>query len=626
MHTPREEYSRTAAFARPQTPPPPPRPPPPRPTLNSLPQECLTHICSLLTATHLACLSACSTRLRRVSNDDLLWFCLCLTDYGIDARQCLPAFPYSSVRSFYVGVLVKWGWTLGPWQANYPFFTGQLLAVRIDPDLRRIVGEKITATSAGGSPDADDDDAVNGPDPPSVLPFGTIPGVTMDTLSLQLERKPVFEVRFERRDLVYASMRDLWSQNMGACTRPRDEDEDEDMDMDSEPVRSDNLSAAASSSTMTTTVVRTEGPTVSAYDQEDVMSYSTCCGAKLNTPTLRTHVGSIQDAWSTFSNIEASLDHFPIFRPSPATGLWPYPESSRVLRTEGVLITMFDSNEPPLAFNRNEAEALASEKLAAAAAIAANVADPISRAPSARQQVPPGLLALSCRTKCHEYGVRTVTLRAPEGELRFRPGRFQTLWSKIRQPWLTRPSPPLLPPRMLVAPLEGIWAGTYGGHGIEFLLLRYEQAPGITASAASSCKPADDLDMVFYKVTGDVNVPRGEVSCRAKLHDGTGNPYVRVPLGPPQQVTTPGVGIGHDEDDPSYLHYEYQRVLFGSEVFFGTEFHCGCAAFPGVGTVAMTGYRSPTRIPNDVIVISETEVAVYWHDMRRVSRFVKVDL
>ncbi|KAI8906202.1 hypothetical protein DFJ77DRAFT_199912 [Powellomyces hirtus] len=374
-------------------------------SLTTLPQECLIQICALLPARTLTTLSACSALLQRASSDDLLWLRLCQIDYGVDARHCLPAFPYTTVRGFYVGVLQKWGWTLGAWQANYPFFTGQLLHVRVDPLYSRIVGEKLTVD-------------ISGLDETSAAPVAPLPGVSMDKLAVQLERKAVFEIRFEKAEHVDSSLNSLWSQRMpGAgqsplCTRDMlfgEWDDNDDTDDGGDSGSSSFVAAAGvpvTVSTVAPVLTHVDAPPASPYDQEGVVSYTTCCGAKINTPTLRSHVGTVIDAWDSFSVFQTSLEHFPLFRPSVDTGLWPYPESSRVLRTEGVLITMFDSNEPPLAFNRDEAETLLNEKSA------------WRRPPSdsVRQKAYPALLSLMCRTKCHDYGVRTVTLRAPEGK------------------------------------------------------------------------------------------------------------------------------------------------------------------------------------------------------------------
>jgi hypothetical protein len=49
-------------------------------------------------------------------------------------------------------------------------------------------------------------------------------------------------------------------------------------------------------------------------------------------------------------------------------------------------------------------------------------------------------------------------------------------------------------------PRPGLWIGSYGGHGSEFVMIHYSQ------------------DRLYAtKVTGDVNVPRGEVSFSSSL-------------------------------------------------------------------------------------------------------------
>ncbi|KAJ3005888.1 hypothetical protein HKX48_000415 [Thoreauomyces humboldtii] len=592
-------------------------------SLSSLPRECAVSICILLEARDLARLGACSRKLLQTTSDDLLWIDLCKRDYGVDAKKCMAAFPFITVKGFYCGVLEAWGWTLGAWQANYPFFTGQLLSVRVDTAASRIIAEKMTVINTfEETPGASEmeEDLVGASE------FGSLPGVSVDTLCARLLRQPVFEIRFETTAESQASFRGLqWREsylNANVCPRHLDPGETEEgsddgemgMDID-EPQDEDDgegfFSAGPSFAEGYTPEVEGDSLQIKTYLPEGVGSMAMCCGAKLGGKPMPEHLGGLVDAWDTFSEYQNSVQHFPAFRPSPETGLWPYPESSRVLHTEGVLITMFDSNEPPLAFNRDDSEALRQQR-------------PLADKMHPQRSRKASLMALNCRAKCHHYGVRTVTLRAPEGELRFRTGRHQTIWSKIRSDPRARPTV-RLPPGFGVRPLEGIWAGTYGSHGIEFLLLRYEPskaAPPPYVPFSVYMEPEDPpLDMMFYKVTGDVNVPRGEVSCRASLHDGKGNAFVRTYSVDEEEATE---GTDDGEDPPGQVLSEHHGLDL-AHGRFASEFR-SARVFPGFGTIAMSGYRSPQEITNDVIVISETEVAVYWHDMRKVSRFTKVDL
>ncbi|KND04475.1 uncharacterized protein SPPG_00202 [Spizellomyces punctatus DAOM BR117] len=511
-------------------------------SLTALPCECLIHLLSFLSASQLATVSAVSRTLYSAANDDTLWQRLCLVNYKVEAKTHLHVFPYRTIRGFYVGVLARYGWMLGLWQANYPFFTGQLLQVRINPTDASIIGENLSATNIS---------------PISEQQFGAIQGVSVDSLQLSLSRTRVFEICFEPCGEGLHRVSPSFDGPEQVSRRRR---------RTSAPLEN------------------TEDAIGSAYDQEGISSYTICFGNRAQSTTLRKHMSVVDDGQETFRSYQLCQDHFPYFRPSPSTGLWPYPENSRVLRAEGTLITMFDSNEPPLAFNP--------------------LLQTNGELEDASWEMPANTLTIHCPLKCHEYGVRTVTLRAPEGELRFKTGRYQTIWSQIKLDANHKSA--IAPSNMVIKPLEGIWAGTYGSHGIEYVLLRYEWvANALDASV-------QDIHLVFYKITGDVNVPRGEVSCRVNLGDGTGIPWIGDSR------------IGDDlAEDGTELNDDASKIFLPA--LKDPEFQTA-RAYHGRGTVAMAGYRNPTYIVNDAIILSETKIAIYWHDLKRISSFVKVAL
>jgi hypothetical protein len=91
-------------------------------------------------------------------------------------------------------------------------------------------------------------------------------------------------------------------------------------------------------------------------------------------------------------------------------------------------------------------------------------------------------------------------------------------------------------------PKPGIYTGSYGGHGKEFLLIHYLQ----------DC-------FIATKITGDVNVPRGEVSFQSNL----------------QQA-----------------RFLYPNI----DIVNSTEFPNG-RVYDGFGTIAMPGYLDTQQIP-----------------------------
>ncbi|CAB4373197.1 unnamed protein product [Rhizophagus irregularis] len=98
---------------------------------------------------------------------------------------------------------------------------------------------------------------------------------------------------------------------------------------------------------------------------------------------------------------------------------------------------------------------------------------------------------------------------------------------------------------------DGIWVGDYGGHGIEFLLLKYE---------ISGC-------LFATKITGDINVPRGEISWKCNLDD-----QLRI----------------CDEREWN-----------------------GKISYRAKSKIAYGGFRNPSEIDSEVIIVSNDELAVY---------------
>lgn len=149
---------------------------------------------------------------------------------------------------------------------------------------------------------------------------------------------------------------------------------------------------------------------------------------------------------------------------------------------------------------------------------------------------------------------------------------YQTRFSRI-----------ILPTPGSTSPLrEGIWLGTYGGHGCEYLL----------------CRPGPEGAIEFVKLTGDVNVPRGAVSL-CLVADPSRSPR-RIPHG----------------DGPNFLDLSLSTE-------YGSAFEDGKpepAMFRGWATVALSGYSMPSRIEATGVMMSSEDLVVIWHELDNVGR------
>lgn len=116
--------------------------------------------------------------------------------------------------------------------------------------------------------------------------------------------------------------------------------------------------------------------------------------------------------------------------------------------------------------------------------------------------------------------------------------------------------------------LEGLWVGKYGSHGFEMINVTYS---------------GDTL--VAYKVTGDKNIPRGEISFTADLspHDPADVPSSgrRQPTPPPKPL------------EPIQLSDASARK-------WGTR---RLPRFPGRGHAAEPGYRNSQFLDGQLVVI-----------------------
>ncbi|KAI9034481.1 hypothetical protein DFJ74DRAFT_649674 [Hyaloraphidium curvatum] len=170
----------------------------------------------------------------------------------------------------------------------------------------------------------------------------------------------------------------------------------------------------------------------------------------------------------------------------------------------------------------------------------------------------------------------------------------------------------------VVLPQEGLYVGTYASHGLEILLVRYyettggsegdDRLPGSFPDDASETQQllepgSSSLHIRVFKVTGDVNVPRGEQTFAVELPvSGARVATLEFPTG----------------DDVSSV--DLRGVPEFAE--HGDRLH----VLHGEGTVAMVGHRRVSRIPTSMIVLADDRFCMYWPDMRKISAFRKLDL
>ncbi|CRL17061.1 Cyclin-like F-box [Penicillium camemberti] len=149
-------------------------------------------------------------------------------------------------------------------------------------------------------------------------------------------------------------------------------------------------------------------------------------------------------------------------------------------------------------------------------------------------------------------------------------------------------------------PYQGIWVGDYSAHGCEFLLVLQEETTVQARGDRNESQITDAQDEVEHdnqqaigqrgplqavKLTGDHNVPRGQLSFAA------------------QDIGSRGlIGIGTEEP------------------FIGARI-VRCR-----GHVAGLGFRDDTYIDSQLILISPNHMAHYWKEMGHVSYYRRVNI
>ncbi|PYH49041.1 F-box protein [Aspergillus saccharolyticus JOP 1030-1] len=137
-------------------------------------------------------------------------------------------------------------------------------------------------------------------------------------------------------------------------------------------------------------------------------------------------------------------------------------------------------------------------------------------------------------------------------------------------------------------PYQGIWVGDYSAHGCEFLLILQRDRRNESPSAAQPSdgdEPTLQGSLEAVKLTGDPNVPRGEISFAA------------------------------DEIGPEGL------VRIADEGLFQ-----GARIVRSRGHVAGLGFRDDTFISSQLILLSTDCVAHYWETMGHISYYRRLDI
>ncbi|KAG2484164.1 hypothetical protein HYH03_017045 [Edaphochlamys debaryana] len=146
-------------------------------------------------------------------------------------------------------------------------------------------------------------------------------------------------------------------------------------------------------------------------------------------------------------------------------------------------------------------------------------------------------------------------------------------------------APPLPLAESVAHPLEGIWRGTYGSHGIEMLLVR-RMGPNL---------------LVGTKLTGDDNVPAGKDSFRVFL-DRPGTSAAaqrgkRLQL-PPNYATR--------------VHVRQDQAPLVQD------------SFQAQGQVAGSGYEAPAWIEAEAVLFGPGSFGLLWHGISSFSGFRRV--
>jgi len=139
-------------------------------------------------------------------------------------------------------------------------------------------------------------------------------------------------------------------------------------------------------------------------------------------------------------------------------------------------------------------------------------------------------------------------------------------------------------------PYQGIWVGDYAGHGCEFLLIMQKDVEGSEANQVEIERDDDNKDIYrgrleAVKLTGDINVPRGEYTF-----------------------------IAEDIGNAGYIRTAEEERFRGARIVNSR------------GHVAARGFQHDEFIETQLILISHDTLAQYWKPFGHVSFYRRVDI
>lgn len=159
-----------------------------------------------------------------------------------------------------------------------------------------------------------------------------------------------------------------------------------------------------------------------------------------------------------------------------------------------------------------------------------------------------------------------------------------------------------------MSPLNlAFFKGTYSVHGLEIISLLYE----------------DDRNKVkAIKITGDPNVPAGEITFRADL------PYcmnldldIQRTLGDIERIEPSLSDLDWNELSP-HQPFVIPSGCYGSHSQLPD--HC-LARFHGFGQIAGTGYQNPSYVPGHWIIFNEDLFGFLWISLESISIYHRVN-
>ncbi|KXS17496.1 hypothetical protein M427DRAFT_54440 [Gonapodya prolifera JEL478] len=229
------------------------------------------------------------------------------------------------------------------------------------------------------------------------------------------------------------------------------------------------------------------------------------------------------------------------------------------------------------------------------------------------------LLSIDCEHGCYTSRLRTVSFRRVDGRNEIQSTTlFRPTFSLVAHPRAVADVDRVLAQtqtqtqRRALTPRQGIWVGTYGSHGQEFVLLQY----------------ADGARLEAHKITGDLNVPRGELSWSADLSREVDVSCLDADAADGDEARSYNLTQAAEFSEFWEAEQEFRAGVRGNESENengGVRRQIkGLRAFRGSGTVAMPGYREASSIGAHLIVLSDKELLMFWHGLRKLSRFICV--